>query len=254
MAQKAWNRSHKEFVMAEAVVMLSGGLDSTVAMLKAMNELDDIIAVSFNYGQFHAEELKQAEYIAKAYNVPWECVQIRDVFSVAESSLLTGLGLNERSIKNNALPSSFVPGRNIMLVTAAAIYAYKNDAHQVWAGFCGDDAGEYPDCEPEFVNALEQTIRFGFADPDFSLRTPLIYLSKSDIFEEAQLLDSLGFVLEHTHTCYSGMRGPAFRHKWGYGCGECPSCSVRKYGWDKYIEDVWNGGEPFDCMLNDEVG
>jgi len=234
---------------SKSVVMLSGGMDSTVALLLAMEQSEVVSAVSFEYGQFHAEEeLAQARKIAGVFNVPWQKVRLEDVFKLTDSALLSGVAMDKTL--DSGLPSVFTPGRNIFFVLSAAMIAQRLGATQVYGGFCGDDEDGFPDCRQETLVSIENTVRLGYDFPEFSIESPLLDYYKDDIFELAQLHNKLGFIIEHTHTCYNGDRSPSSRHEWGYGCNTCPSCEKRRVGWKTFIEFTWNGGKPYDELMS----
>jgi 7-cyano-7-deazaguanine synthase len=135
----------------------------------------------------------------------------------------------------SGLPSTFVPGRNLVFFTYAAALGYRRGLHILVGGMCETDYSGYPDCRDETLRALGQAIRLGTEIP-FAIDTPLMWLSKAETWELAQKLggDALtDLIIEHTHTCYRGERGT--RHAWGYGCGTCPACELRTRGYEQWV-------------------
>lgn len=200
----------------KALVLHSGGQDSTTCLAWAMQKFDQIETISFNYGQRHKIELRAAKRIAKSLHLKHTIIKT-DIFSQLGKNALT------HNIKittsKNALPSTFVPGRNIFFLTIAAAYAYAHNITDIITGVCQTDYSGYPDCRDTTMRSLEKTLSLGMDKP-FKIHTPLMFLTKA---QTVDLIDKLGYVnlLAYTHTCYEGKNPP---------CGRCPACKLRAKG------------------------
>lgn len=214
-----------------AVVLFSGGQDSTTCLLWAMREYERVFPLVIDYGQRHAVEIECARDICQRLNL--ELTEVRnDEFRAFGDDALTR---PTRKIEaGNGLPNTFVPGRNLSFLATAARFAYFVGADAVVAGMCQTDYSGYPDCRDEFVRAAEAAIRLALDRP-IPIRTPLMFLSKAQTWQLADELGGLDFVVQFTHTCYRGVRDEL--HDWGYGCGCCPACELRKKGWAEYVSD-----------------
>jgi 7-cyano-7-deazaguanine synthase len=221
-----------------AVVSLSGGQDSATCLLWAMNHFKEVHTVSFNYGQRHEVELKCAALLAMRFapskdgNVySHTVIQVPGLKTIGDSALVAGGDVTQQK---DGLPASFVPGRNIILLAHAGALAYKKDAATVVTGVCETDYSGYPDCRRETIDALEVTLNKGMEVKMF-IATPLMYLTKAETWKLAaqEHRDGETIIRDMTHTCYNGVRDAL--HEWGYGCGECPACILRKKGYEEYI-------------------
>jgi 7-cyano-7-deazaguanine synthase len=211
-------------LLDSALVVFSGGQDSTTCLHWALKNFKQIRALSFDYNQRHKLELDCARTICQSLNIP---------HAVLEFSLFQKLGGNaltdDRPIENrqNSLPNTFVPGRNLMFLTAAAAYAYKYGINHLVTGVCETDYSGYPDCRDDTIKALQVAINLGM-DTRFVIHTPLMRLNKAQTVQlavEVGAMDSLAF----SHTCYEGVFPP---------CGVCPACILRKNGFSEAgIED-----------------
>ena len=224
-----------------ALVLFSGGQDSTVCLAHALDGFARVETVGFDYGQRHAVELAcrlrvRAE-IASAFPA-WgarlgldHVLDIRSFGAIGDTALTSSA---EIQMLASGLPSTFVPGRNLVFFTYAAALGYRRGLHSLVGGMCETDYSGYPDCRDATLRALEQAIRLGTEVP-FVIDTPLMWLSKAETWELAHKLggDALtDLIIEHTHTCYRGERGK--RHAWGYGCGACPACELRAKGFEQW--------------------
>lgn len=219
--------------MKRSVVLFSGGQDSTTALLAAKAETEVLGALHVRYGQRHAVETVQAARIAHELGVPFQIVEIPAFTQLGNSALVTRDAAIAGPHPNLAtVPASFVPGRNLVLLTLAAAYAMKLGAAEVYTGVCQTDYSGYPDCREPAIAALQTAIRAGMDFDDLHIHTPLMDLTKAQTFALADKLGGLKLVLEHSHTCYEGLRTTRFA--WGWGCGECPSCLLRAKGWEEY--------------------
>jgi 7-cyano-7-deazaguanine synthase len=202
-----------------AVVLLSGGQDSTTCLYWAIDAgYGPIHALGFDYGQRHRVELEQAAKIAKLAGAGYAVLPLPTLAAIGDSALI-GPG-DVGAIDRAGLPSSFVPGRNLLFLTAAAAYAYKLGAHTLVGGMCETDYSGYPDCRRETLDALEQAIRLGM-EYEIEIVTPLMRLSKRQTVELAHGLPGCWDALALTLTCYEGERP---------GCGKCPACLLRAKG------------------------
>lgn len=215
--------------MKKAVVVFSGGQDSTTCLIEALNEYDEVHAITFDYGQRHKLEIEVAKSIAIELGV--KAHKVLDVSSLNElaiSSLTRDDIPVSHELQSNGLPNSFVPGRNILFLTLSGIYAYQIGASAVITGVCETDFSGYPDCRNSFVKAMESALKQGM-EYDVSLITPLMWLDKAQTWALADKLGHLDFVREKTLTCYNGVIGN--------GCGDCPSCKLRDDGLASYEQN-----------------
>ena len=210
-----------------ALVIFSGGQDSTTCLFWTKNRYEHVEAISFSYKQTHHIELLQAQLICKKLKVPQKIMNLS--FNDSSSALLNPL--KEIVHEKGRPPNTLVEGRNILMFTHAALYAKKQNCHDLVTGVCETDSSGYPDCRQEFVNALEKALGLGLEHP-IHFHTPLMKLNKAETFQMAKDEGGLEFVLEHSHTCYKGQRTQ--RHPWGYGCDDCPACHLRAKGWENF--------------------
>lgn len=215
--------------MKKAVVVFSGGQDSTTCLVQALKEFDEVHAITFDYGQRHKLEIEVAQQLAKQLGVT--------AHKVMDVSLLNELAISSltrddipvsHELQANGLPNSFVPGRNILFLTLAGIYAYQIGATTVITGVCETDFSGYPDCRDEFVQAMNQALAKGM-DLPLMIRTPLMWLNKAETWALANQLGALDLVRHQTLTCYNGLIGD--------GCGECPACGLRQAGLKAYLDN-----------------
>jgi len=203
-----------------AVVIFSGGQDSTTCLFWAKNNFNKVIALSFDYGQRHKIELLSAKKIAKIAKVKHTILKINEFNKLKASALLNNkLKINAKHLLNKNLPSTFVPGRNIVFIIFAAIYAYINKIENLVIGVSQVDYSGYPDCRKNFIKAIEKAISYGF-EKKFKIHTPLINKTKKEIVLLAKKLKILD-IMKYTHTCYSGKAKP---------CGKCAACKLRAKG------------------------
>lgn len=226
----------------QTIVLLSGGQDSTTCLAWALREHGAAMTVSFDYGQRHKIELEQAALISKTLGA-----ESHDVIPVEALSWLAGAALTNESIDVEAqasaeslnahawahgLPSTFVPGRNMLFLTLAAAYGAKFGIYDLVAGMCQQDRAGYPDCRHEFIDAAEDALTLAL-DEQVTIETPLMNLTKAETWALADELGIVNVVIDLTHTCYHGERD--VRHEWGAGCGICPACVERARGWDQFV-------------------
>lgn len=200
-----------------ALILLSGGQDSTTCLAWALNKFNKIQALTFDYGQRHKIELQAAKKIAKETGVPLKIHKL-NLFKELSSSALTHNIKITRGSKTQ-LPSTFVPGRNLIFLSIAAIYAKQLNIENIITGVCQTDYSGYPDCRADFIKSLEKTLKLSMAYP-FKIHTPLMWLTKAQTVELIKKHQQLE-LLKHSHTCYEGKK-PA--------CGKCPACKLRLKG------------------------
>lgn len=224
-----------------AVVLLSGGQDSTTAFYAALREYPRVEAVSFDYNQRHRVELELAASHAERNNVPWTLLPVEALARLGAASLTNpdignttaGAAATEGWHAEHGLPPSFVPGRNLLFFTLAAAYAIPRGIKTIVTGVCATDRAGYPDCRAEFVEAMEDTIRIGMDEPDFYVRAPLLQKTKAETWKLADTLGVLEEIVFNTNTCYEGDRSAPVK-PWGYGCGECGACTERRNGYEEF--------------------
>ena len=226
-----------------ALVLFSGGQDSTTCLAWALTHYERVETIGFDYGQRHAIEMTARQTVlskireimplaAERLGEDHVC-DLKGFGAVAESSLTreSAIVMTERG-----LPSSFVPGRNLVFFVYAAAVADRRGIDHMVGGMCETDFSGYPDCRNDTLKAMETVLRLGVERP-FTIDTPLMYLNKAQTWSLAQELggDALvDLILEETHTCYLGERG--VRNAWGHGCGVCPACELRKTGFEHFLE------------------
>lgn len=213
-----------------AVVVFSGGQDSTTCLFWAKQTFKDVIAVTFDYGQRHEAEIDVAKAIAADLDVPHHILDMALLNQLAPNALTR----SDIPIEANEgeLPSTFVPGRNLLFLSFAAILGKQTGARHIVTGVCETDFSGYPDCRDSFVKSLNVTLNLAM-DADFVIHTPLMWLDKKETWQLADDLGAFNYVREETLTCYNGVKGS--------GCGECPACVLRQNGLDLYLEE--KGGE-----------
>ena len=224
-----------------ALVLFSGGQDSTVCLAWALDRYDRVETVGFSYGQRHAAELEQRETLReglKRINAhgaerlgPDHMLDLPELGRLSDTALTRDA---EIEMTAAGLPSTFVPGRNLLFFTYAAALAYRRGMRTLVGGMCETDYSGYPDCRNETIEALAKAISLGM-DATFTIETPLMWIDKAgtwaltEQFGGTPLVD---LVVEESHTCYLGIRSR--RHAWGYGCGHCPACHLRAKGWETW--------------------
>ncbi|CAM3558233.1 7-cyano-7-deazaguanine synthase QueC [Marinicrinis lubricantis] len=208
----------------KAVVVFSGGQDSTTCLFWAKEKYAEVEAVTFNYGQRHKLELECAARIAKELSVPHHILDMSLLNQLAPNAL-TRSDIAIES-EEGSLPTTFVDGRNLLFLSFAAVLAKQKGAKHLVTGVCETDFSGYPDCRDVFIKSLNVTLNLAMDYP-FVIETPLMWLNKAETWALADQLGALEFIREKTLTCYNGI--PAD------GCGECPACQLRKRGLDQYL-------------------
>ncbi|HVU21306.1 MAG TPA: 7-cyano-7-deazaguanine synthase QueC [Rhizomicrobium sp.] len=224
-----------------ALVLFSGGQDSTTCLAWALDRFAHVETVGFDYGQRHIAEMDARPRVLSAIRerFPKWCDKLGedfvlplDVLKAIGGSALTG---NMRiEMGANGLPTTFVPGRNVLFLTAAAALAYRRDCRDLVGGMCETDFSGYPDCRDDTVQATAKALSLGLNRP-LAIHTPLMWIDKAATWQLAETLGGqalIDLIIEETVTCYQGDR--THRHAWGYGCGACPACDLRAKGFAKY--------------------
>jgi 7-cyano-7-deazaguanine synthase len=228
-------------MMTKALVLFSGGQDSTTCLAWALARFDHVETIGFDYGQRHRIELDQRAKIREkivALRPDWAARLGEDhLIDLAVLGQISATAMTrdvEIVTQENGLPNTFVPGRNLVFLTFAAAVAYRRGLTHIVGGMCETDFSGYPDCRDATIKAMQTALNLGM-EKDFVLQTPLMWLDKATTWALAEELGGqplVDLILEDTHTCYLGERGA--RYEWGYGCGTCPACKLRAQGWTKY--------------------
>ncbi len=224
-----------------ALVLFSGGQDSTTCLAWALDRYERVETLGFDYGQRHRVELERRAALRDglaALKPEWR-ERLGEDHTIALPALgeLSDTALTrdvEIKFGESGLPNTFVPGRNIVFLTFAAALAYRRGLKRIVGGMCETDFSGYPDCRDDTIKALQVALNLGM-ESRFSLETPLMWLDKAQTWALAEDLGGSALVeliVEDTHTCYLGTRGA--RHAWGYGCGACPACDLRARGFERY--------------------
>lgn len=210
-----------------ALVVFSGGQDSTTCLFWAKRHFKHVRALTFKYGQKHVLEIDQAKEIARIADVP---IEVMDVSFISELS--SGCSLTDNSIEMDedkpadAPPNTFVPGRNLFFLSIAAVYAREKGCMNLVTGVSQTDYSGYPDCRDSFIRSLNVSLNLSM-DEQFVIHTPLMWLDKCETWALADELGVFDLVRTKTLTCYNGIIGD--------GCGECPACKLRRRGLERYL-------------------
>jgi 7-cyano-7-deazaguanine synthase len=224
-----------------ALVLFSGGQDSTTCLAQALSKYERVETVGFDYGQRHSVEL-QARLVVlqqmRAQFPQWadklgedHVLDLAVLGQVSETSLTRDTAFK---MESSGLPNTFVPGRNLLFLTLAAALAYRRDLQVLVTGVCETDFSGYPDCRDDTMKAMQLALSLGM-DKRFLIDTPLMWIDKAATWAMAETLGGralVDLIIEHTHTCYLGDR--EHRQDWGYGCGQCPACELRARGYAAY--------------------
>jgi 7-cyano-7-deazaguanine synthase len=231
-----------------ALVLFSGGQDSTVCLAWALERFTRVETIGFDYGQRHRAELEVRPHIRArlaALQPRWPArlgedhvVRLDALAAMSETALTREVAIE---IAANGLPTTFVPGRNLVFFAFAGALAYRRGAKHLVAGMCETDFSGYPDCRDDTLKAMQIALNLGM-DSRFLIHAPLMWIDKAATFTLAHQLggdDFIELLVEATHTCYLGDR--SHRHVWGYGCGECPACRLRAAGFAKWNDEFLKG-------------
>ena len=228
---------------SSALVLFSGGQDSTTCLAWALSRYARVETVGFDYGQRHAVELSLRLPLLsslRALNAEWHqrlgddhLLDLSLLGKISDTALTRDTAI---AMQANGLPNTFVPGRNLLFITVAAALAYRRGIDVIVGGMCETDYSGYPDCRDESLRALESALQLGMATT-LSLQTPLMWLNKAATWQLARDLGDeplVALIRADTHTCYLGERG--LLHDWGHGCGTCPACELRAKGYREYTQ------------------
>jgi len=224
-----------------ALVLFSGGQDSTTCLAWALSRYETVETIGFDYRQRHAIELTMRPALLRklrAFSSDWDrklgedhMIDLSLLATISDTALTRDVDIEMQA---NGLPNTFVPGRNLLFMTVAATVAYRRGLDVLVGGMCETDYSGYPDCRDETMKALQTTLNLGMAT-SLSIETPLMWIDKSATWKMAQQLGGqalVDLIREDTHTCYLGERGAL--HDWGYGCGHCPACELRARGYHQF--------------------
>jgi 7-cyano-7-deazaguanine synthase len=225
-----------------ALVLFSGGQDSTTCLAWALNRYDHVETLGFDYGQRHAIELTMRLQLLDGLRVmrpDWNSKLGQDhvldlslLAAISDTALTSEVAI---TMQENGLPNTFVPGRNLLFLTSAAALAYRRGISDLVGGMCETDYSGYPDCRDETLKSLQQAINLGMASK-LTIQTPLMWLNKAQSWQLAATLggeELVELIRTESHTCYLGERGVL--HAWGHGCGTCPACELRARGYAEYL-------------------
>lgn len=232
-----------------AIVLFSGGQDSTTCLAHALMRYPRVETIGFDYGQRHSVELAAREVVLAQLREQFPAwgerlgedhqLNLGVLGQISETSLTSDMAFQ---MEASGLPNSFVPGRNLLFLTLAAALAYRRDIPVLVTGVCETDFSGYPDCRDDTMKALQVALSLGM-DRRVLVDTPLMWIDKAQTWRLAHELGQtsgvadggdrlIDLIVEHSHTCYLGDRSQ--RHDWGYGCGRCPACELRARGWERY--------------------
>lgn len=206
----------------KAIVVFSGGQDSTTCLFWAKKKFKEVIAVSFDYNQKHKLELECAKDICKKYNVEHHILDLNLLNQLAPNSLTRQDIVVDKEASSDKLPNSFVDGRNLLFLSFVAIFAKQREINHIITGVSQSDFSGYPDCRDVFIKSLNVTLNLSM-DYQFEIHTPLMWINKAETWKMADDLGVLEVIKEETLTCYNGIKGS--------GCGECPACKLRMNGY-----------------------
>lgn len=233
-----------------ALVLFSGGQDSTTVLAWALARFAEVETIGFDYGQRHRVEMECRNTIREALSAqgglgdgregrgrlgPDHVIDLGVLGAMSDTALTRDRAI---AFAANGLPTTFVPGRNLIFLAFAAALAYRRDCRHIALGVCETDYSGYPDCRDDTIKAMQVALNLGL-DTRLILHTPLMWRDKAATFALAEDLGSTAFldlVIEATHSCYQGDR--TRRHSWGHGCGECPACTLRAEGWARYARGL----------------
>jgi len=227
-----------------ALVLFSGGQDSTTCLAWALDRFERVETVGFDYGQRHLIELECRDTLrAKmiALNPVWadrlgddHTISLAALGEISDTALTSGMQIE---MSESGLPNTFVPGRNLIFLTFAAALAYRRGLKHIVGGMCETDYSGYPDCRDDTIKALQVALNIGM-EKRFVLDTPLMWIDKAQTWKLAKDLGGrvlVDIIVKDSHTCYLGERGEF--HDWGYGCGTCPACDLRAKGYKKFVAE-----------------
>ncbi|WP_434296569.1 7-cyano-7-deazaguanine synthase QueC [Clostridium sporogenes] len=214
--------------MEKAIVVFSGGQDSTTCLFWAKKKYKEVVAVSFDYNQKHKLELECAKDICEKYNIEHKILDLNLLNQLAPNSLTRQDITVDKSAPKEGVPNSFVDGRNLLFLSFVAVFAKQRGINTIITGVSQSDFSGYPDCRDVFIKSLNVTLNLAM-DYEFEILTPLMWINKAETWKMAYDLGVLDIVKEETLTCYNGIKAD--------GCGECPSCKLRKNGYLEFEKE-----------------
>lgn len=225
-----------------ALVLFSGGQDSTTCLIWALERYNSVHTLGIDYRQRHRVELQQRGILRErlAHMRPYwgerlagdHLVDLSLLSDLSTTAMTHEIAITDHS--EDKMPNTFVPGRNLVFLTVAAILAQQRNIKHLVVGVCETDYSGYPDCRDDTIKSLQVALNLGM-DTNLVLHTPLMWLDKAETWKLALDMggqECVDLIVEHTHTCYLGIRDQ--RHPWGYGCGTCPACALRKQGFQRF--------------------
>ena len=211
---------------SEALVVFSGGQDSTTCLFWALKNFKKVSTITFIYGQKHSKEVEMARAIAEKAGVDFHLQDVSFISQIGSSSLTDTSIVMDQERPGNSVPNTFVPGRNLFFLSIAAVYARERGIKHLVTGVSQTDFSGYPDCRDSFIKSLNVTLNLAM-DDQFVIHTPLMWIDKAETWELADKLGVFDLIRNETLTCYNGIPGE--------GCGHCPSCKLRNEGLNSYL-------------------
>ncbi len=229
----------------KALVLFSGGQDSTTCLAWALDRYTHVETLGFDYGQKHRIELDARLTVLQSLRRKFpnwseklgddHCLRLSVLGEISDTSLTRDVAI---AMNANGLPNTFVPGRNLLFLNLAAALGYRRELNVIVAGMCETDFSGYPDCRDDTIKAMQVAVSLGMGQR-FLFETPLMWIDKAQTWQMAEQLGGsalIDILLDDSHTCYHGVR--EIKHPWGYGCGTCPACELRKTGYSKWRAQV----------------
>ena len=210
----------------KALVIFSGGQDSTTCLYWAKKYYKEVWALTFIYGQKHIVEVEHAQKIALSAGVHWDKMDVSFIGQLSSNALTDTSVVMDKDKPAEKLPNTFVPGRNMFFISIAAVYARERGIQNIVTGVSQTDFSGYPDCRDAFIKSLNVTLNLAM-DDEFRIHTPLMWLDKAETWAMADELGIYPIIRYRTLTCYNGIVGD--------GCGQCPACQLRRRGLEKYL-------------------
>ena len=210
-----------------ALVLFSGGQDSTTCLFWALKNFKSVHTLCFTYGQRHSKEVEVARKIAEKVNVPFQLLDASIISQLSTNSLTDASVTMDSEKPTDSYPNTFVPGRNLLFLTFAAVIARNHGIQNIVTGVSEADYSGYPDCRDTFIMSANTSINLAM-DEHFAIHTPLMWRNKAEVWQLADELGAFDIVRNETLTCYNGILAD--------GCGECPACKLRKQGLDNYLK------------------
>lgn len=216
----------REINKEKALVVFSGGQDSTTCLFWAKQMFKEVSALTFIYGQKHIQEVEAAGQIARKAGVPWETMDVSFIAHLGRNSLTDSSMEMDQEQPVGGVPNTFVPGRNLFFLSVAAVYARERGISHIVTGVGETDFSGYPDCRDAFIKSINVSLNLAM-DEQFVIHTPLMWIDKAETWAMADRLGVFDIVRNDTLTCYNGIKGD--------GCGHCPACRLRREGLEKYL-------------------